>query len=104
MEMNTTLHLWCGAAQDIADEAQGNVLIVTHGDAVNSSVTRLRPWAIVHPVHHTGFTAAYREEKEGESLVQQCFCGAGRTQCALTKKENSLDATHCRTLGTHSSA
>ncbi|KAK9840748.1 hypothetical protein WJX81_002154 [Elliptochloris bilobata] len=52
------------AFQDIADEAQGNVLIVTHGDAVNSSVSRLRPWAIVHPVHHTGFTAAYRDEKE----------------------------------------
>ena len=41
------------------------MLIVTHGDAVNSSVTRLRPWAIVHPVHHTGFTAAYRDEKAG---------------------------------------
>lgn len=41
------------------------MLIVTHGDAVNSSVSRLRPWAIVHPVHHTGFTAAYRDEKEG---------------------------------------
>ena len=45
------------------------MLIVTHGDAVNSSVTRLRPWAIVHPVHHTGFTAAYREEKEGAQLL-----------------------------------
>ena len=40
-------------------------MVVTHGDAVNSSVSRLRPWAIVHPVHHTGFTAAYRDEKEG---------------------------------------
>ena len=47
------------------------MLIVTHGDAVNSSVTRLRPWAIVHPVHHTGFTAAYREEKEGAQSSYQ---------------------------------
>lgn len=60
----------CRAVQDIADEAKGNVLIVTHGDAVNSSVSRLRPWAIVHPVHHTGFTAAYRDEKEGAGPCQ----------------------------------
>ena len=43
---------------------------MTHGDAVNSSVSRLRPWAIVHPVHHTGFTAAYRDEKEGAGPPQ----------------------------------
>ena len=60
----------CCSGQDIADEAKGNVLVVTHGDAVNSSVSRLRPWAIVHPVHHTGFTAAYRDEKEGAGPLQ----------------------------------
>jgi len=52
------------------------VLIVTHGDAVNSSVTRLRPWAIVHPVHHTGFTAAYRDEKAGAwRRAPRALCG-----------------------------
>ena len=64
----------CCAGQDIADQAKGNVLIVTHGDAVNSSVSRLRPWAIVHPVHHTGFTAAYRDEKEGAGPPSASAC------------------------------
>jgi len=41
------------------------VLIVTHGDAVNSSVTRLMPWTIVYPVLHTGFTVAYRDQHQG---------------------------------------
>ncbi|DBA67607.1 hypothetical protein WJX79_004788 [Trebouxia sp. C0005] len=53
------------AFQDIADEVDGeNVLIVTHGDAVNSSVTRLMPWTIVYPVLHTGFTVAYRDQHQ----------------------------------------
>ena len=52
--------------QDIADEVDGeNVLIVTHGDAVNSSGTRLMPWTIVYPVLHTGFTVAYRDQHQG---------------------------------------
>lgn len=56
------------AFQDIADEANGdNVLIVTHGDAVNSSVTRLMPWTIVYPVLHTGFTVAYRDQHQDGS-------------------------------------
>ena len=59
--------------QDIADEANGdNVLIVTHGDAVNSSVTRLMPWTIVYPVLHTGFTVAYRDQEQGK---QTCMFG-----------------------------
>ncbi|KAK9816577.1 hypothetical protein WJX72_002145 [[Myrmecia] bisecta] len=53
------------AFQAIADEADGeNVLVVTHGDAVNASVSRLMPWAIVHPVLHTGFTVASRKRQE----------------------------------------
>ncbi len=59
------------------------MLIVTHGDAVNSSVTRLRPWAIVHPVHHTGFTAAYREEKEGAQYLQSGIACAFQLRCGL---------------------
>lgn len=56
------------AFQDIADEVDGeNVLIVTHGDAVNSSVTRLMPWTIVYPVLHTGFTVAYRDRHQDGS-------------------------------------
>lgn len=52
----------------IADEAEGeNVLIVTHGDGVNASVTRIWPWAIAHPVLHTGFTVAMREREDGMS-------------------------------------
>lgn len=52
--------------QEIADEAKGdNVLVVTHGDAVNSSVTRMMPWAVVYPVYHTGFTVAFRPERDG---------------------------------------
>ena len=50
----------------IADQAEGdNVLIVTHGDGVNASVTRIWPWAIAHPVLHTGFTVAMREREDG---------------------------------------
>ena len=50
----------------IADEVEGeNVLIVTHGDGVNASVTRIWPWAIAHPVLHTGFTVAMREREDG---------------------------------------
>lgn len=56
----------CGGLQDIADQAEGdNVLVVTHGDAVNSSVSRLMPWSVVYPVLHTGFTIAYRDQDEG---------------------------------------
>jgi len=52
--------------QAIADEANGdNVLIVTHGDGVNASVTRIWPWALSHPVLHTGFTVAARDKEEG---------------------------------------
>ena len=52
--------------QEMADEAEGqNVLIVTHGDGVNASVSRLRPWAVVYPVLHTGFTIARRDRTEG---------------------------------------
>ena len=54
--------------QDIADQVDGdNVLVVTHGDAVNSSVSRLMPWTLVYPVLHTGFTVAYREQDQGAS-------------------------------------
>ena len=67
-------------AQDIADEVDGeNVLIVTHGDAVNSSVTRLMPWTIVYPVLHTGYTVAHRDQHPGSppalplpSLTHSC--------------------------------
>lgn len=56
--------------QAIADEAKGeNVLIVTHGDGVNASVTRIWPWAIAHPVLHTGYTVAMREREEGVQLL-----------------------------------
>ena len=62
------LHLALYGMQDIADQAEGdNVLVVTHGDAVNSSVSRLMPWSIVYPVLHTGFTVAYRDQHEGMS-------------------------------------
>lgn len=57
----------------IADEAEGeNVLIVTHGDGVNASVTRIWPWAIAHPVLHTGFTVAMREREDGMSCHTYC--------------------------------
>jgi broad specificity phosphatase PhoE len=53
------------AFQTLADEADGaNTLIVTHGDGVNASVTRLIPWALVYSVKHTGFTVAYRDQAE----------------------------------------
>lgn len=59
--------------QEIADEAQGeNVLVVTHGDAVNASVSRIWPWAIVHPVTHTGYTVASRERRPGQQIEQDC--------------------------------
>ena len=52
--------------QAIADEANGdNILIVTHGDGVNASVTKIWPWALSHPVLHTGFTVAARDREEG---------------------------------------
>ena len=52
--------------QEFTDEAEGeNVLIVSHMDAVNASVTRYKPWALVYPVQHTGFTASYREKYDG---------------------------------------
>ena len=68
--------------QEIADEAQGeNVLVVTHGDAVNASVSRIWPWAIVHPVTHTGYTVASRGRRPGvqvqQQLQRQCY-----NQCA----------------------
>ena len=64
------LHLALCGLQDIADQAEGdNVLVVTHGDAVNSSVSRLMPWSIVYPVLHTGFTVAYRDQDEGMGPV-----------------------------------
>lgn len=68
-----------GVLKAIADEAQGeNVLIVTHGDGVNASVTRIWPWAIAHPVLHTGFTVAMREKEEGvqryKSLLRLHCC------------------------------
>ncbi len=64
-----------GCLQDIADEVDGeNVLIVTHGDAVNSSVSRLMPWTIVYPVLHTGFTIAYRDQHQGApAAAVVCF-------------------------------
>ena len=53
--------------QEFTDRADGeNVLIVSHMDAVNASVTRYKPWALVYPVQHTGFTASYREKYDGE--------------------------------------
>ena len=78
--------------QEIADEAQGeNVLVVTHGDAVNASVSRIWPWAIVHPVTHTGYTVASRERRPGQQLQQDCedsadvrwHCHDGATGCTL---------------------
>ena len=57
-------------AQELADEANGdNILIVTHGDGVNASVTRIWPWALSHPVLHTGFTVAARDREEGPCLL-----------------------------------
>jgi len=59
--------------QAIAEEANGdNVLIVTHGDGVNASVTRIWPWALSHPVLHTGFTIAARDKEEGMFLCNGC--------------------------------
>jgi len=53
--------------QEFTDTADGeNVLIVSHMDAVNASVTRYKPWALVYPVQHTGFTASYREKYDGK--------------------------------------
>jgi len=85
--------------QDIADEAQGSVLIVAHGDAVNSSVTRLRPWALVHPVHHTGFTAAYRDEKAGARRRAPRALGASagppvHVKSTCRREEVALAAAH----------
>ena len=52
--------------QEFTDDADGqNVLIVSHMDCVNASVTRYKPWALVYPVQHTGFTASYREKYDG---------------------------------------
>ena len=45
------------------------MLIVSHMDAVNASVTRYKPWALVYPVQHTGFTASYREKYDGARAV-----------------------------------
>ena len=68
--------------QEIADEAQGeNVLVVTHGDAVNASVSRIWPWAIVHPVTHTGYTVASRERRSG---MIECNSTAIKVPAALT--------------------
>jgi hypothetical protein len=56
--------------QEFTDDANGeNVLIVSHMDAVNASVTRYKPWALVYPVQHTGFTASYREKYDGACAV-----------------------------------
>ena len=64
---------FCFCMQTLADEADGaNTLIVTHGDGVNASVTRLIPWALVYPVLHTGFTVAYRDQAEGGACDQPC--------------------------------
>lgn len=77
----------------IADEVEGdNVLIVTHGDGVNASVTRIWPWAIAHPVLHTGFTVAMREREDGTACyiyLPSAFMpdtrlhGAGLAGCAV---------------------
>ena len=67
--------------QAIADEANGdNILIVTHGDGVNASVTRIWPWALSHPVLHTGFTVAARDREEGELHCQALVCSMGCVQ------------------------
>lgn len=56
------------AFQELAEEAGGeNLLVVTHWDGISASVTRLLPWALVYPVLHTGWTAAYREQFEDGS-------------------------------------
>ena len=61
--------------QHFANEAKGeNVLIVTHMDAVNASVSRYKPWALVYPVKHTGFTVSYREQYEGVHPSRCLLC------------------------------
>ena len=71
--------------QEIADEAQGeNVLVVTHGDAVNASVSRIWPWAIVHPVTHTGYTVASRQRRPGNKRQQHCNESVSRYETAMT--------------------
>ncbi|KAK9814497.1 hypothetical protein WJX72_006792 [[Myrmecia] bisecta] len=47
--------------QEAADATEGNVLVVTHGDGVASSITRMIPWAVAYPVLHTGYTVAFRD-------------------------------------------
>lgn len=49
-------------------------------DAVNASVSRYKPWALVYPVKHTGYTVSYREKYDGASnpqntriAVRKCF-------------------------------
>ena len=54
--------------QEFTEAADGeNVLVVTHMDAVNASVSRYKPWALVYPVKHTGYTVSYREKYDGAS-------------------------------------
>ena len=76
--------------QEIADEAQGeNVLVVTHGDAVNASVSRIWPWAIVHPVTHTGYTVASRARRPGKGMQSHCFESAGCNDIAMTMPQGA---------------
>ena len=68
------------------------MLIVSHMDAVNASVTRYKPWALVYPVQHTGFTASYREKYDGaRSATQTVLTGARRVRDALASSRASHD-------------
>lgn len=65
---------FCGFfMQEIADNAgDGSVLVVTHGDGVNSSISKLIPWALVYPVLHVGFTVTFREKCPGKLSLIPC--------------------------------
>ncbi|KAK9815105.1 hypothetical protein WJX73_007686 [Symbiochloris irregularis] len=56
------------ALQRAADRHAGkNLAVVTHGEAVGKSVTRLLPYVSVYQVDHCGYTVAQRQQgKEGE--------------------------------------
>lgn len=51
------------ALQRAADRHLGkNILVVTHGEAVGKSVTRLLPYVSVYSVDHCGYTVAWRPQ------------------------------------------
>ena len=50
--------------QAAADAHAGCVLVITHGEAVRRSVTRLVPWAMVYEVQHAGYIVSTRQQDE----------------------------------------